>query len=192
MYREMEFTIRGVSPLLMHNGRLANPRDEFAKAIKAITSKRNKTDDDHEEISRLEFLGGMYTDDRGRPCVPGENIEAAFVEAGKKNKLGKQFAAGLICDGLWPVEYDGPKTADAMWKDGRFVDCRKAGIKANSVMRTRPIFREWSLAFTISYLPDQLDPAQILQALEMLCTVTALLDGRPKFGRSEIVQKEAA
>ena len=41
--------------------------NKFAKAMKAITSKRKKTDEDYIELARLEFFGGLYADDQGRP-----------------------------------------------------------------------------------------------------------------------------
>ena len=35
-YKTIDFHVRGVAPLLMHNGQLANPMNRFAKAMKAI------------------------------------------------------------------------------------------------------------------------------------------------------------
>src|SRR5262249_49765792 len=49
----------GGSPLVMHNERLADPLDPFARDIAKVSKKRNKTEADHLEIARLEFLGGM-------------------------------------------------------------------------------------------------------------------------------------
>ena len=88
-YKTIDFHIRGVAPLLMHNGQLANPMNKFAKAMKAVTSKRKKTDEDHIELARLEFLGGLYADDQGRAVLPGEVIEGTIVAGAKKTKKGK-------------------------------------------------------------------------------------------------------
>jgi len=38
-YKTIDFHVRGVAPLLMHNGQIANPVNKFAKAMKAITSQ---------------------------------------------------------------------------------------------------------------------------------------------------------
>jgi hypothetical protein len=59
--------LEGQSPLVMHNERLADPLDEFTRAIGAISKKRNKTEADHMEIGRLEFFGGLYAN----PMIPG-------------------------------------------------------------------------------------------------------------------------
>lgn len=57
MMQELSFRIAGVSPLLMHNGRLVNPADEYARKMKEVSSKRKKTDADYEEMGRLEWFG---------------------------------------------------------------------------------------------------------------------------------------
>ena len=54
-----------------------------------LTSKRKKTLDDHREIGRVEWMGGLYLDEKLRPCLPGEVIEGALVSGAKKFKLGK-------------------------------------------------------------------------------------------------------
>ena len=38
--------LTGTSPLLMHNPRMVDPEFELNREIKAITSKRKKTDED--------------------------------------------------------------------------------------------------------------------------------------------------
>jgi hypothetical protein len=67
----LRFTMRGVSPLLTHSSRLANPLDAVTKEMKRISKKRAKTDADLEYLARLEFLGGLWLQD-GEPCIPGE------------------------------------------------------------------------------------------------------------------------
>lgn len=187
MYESIEFTIQGLSPLLFHNGQLADPLNDFAKRMKEVSGKKKKTDADHIELSRIEFLGGLYTDDKGRPGIPGENIESAMVFAAKKHKLGPQAKAGIISDGFWLVDYDGPKTPDALWEDKRFVDRRGAKVQMSRVNRTRPIFRNWKLTFTLQYLADQLNKKDVVMIVETAGRIIGLGDYRPRFGRFEIV-----
>ena len=75
-------TITGTAPLLMHNGRLANPLDPSTQALKSLTSKRKKTDDDLFDIARAEFLGGLYIDPDVGPYVPGENVSTNVPSTG--------------------------------------------------------------------------------------------------------------
>src|SRR5688572_28760874 len=109
-YETSKFRIRGVVPLVMHNGQLADPLNSYTKELKKVSGKRSKTEADHEQMGKLEWYGSLYLHN-GAPCLPGEVIEAAFIEAAKKGKRGPQAKAGVISDGFWPIEYDGPKTA---------------------------------------------------------------------------------
>jgi hypothetical protein len=184
-FTEIELNIVGVAPTVMHNGQLADPLNRFAKALKAITGKRKKTDDDYEEMARLEFLGGLYVDTNGNPCWPGECIESMFKSAARMSKLGKQVERGLWCNGDWPLAYKGPKDADALWADERFrltVGAKNPG-SGSRIMRTRPIFRDWSLSFVIQFDPECLNESQVREFCETAGKYVGLSDFRPRYGR---------
>jgi len=51
----------------MSSAELINPLSPKTKAIKKITSKRGKTDDDHEQIALLEWEFLMYHDSKIGP-----------------------------------------------------------------------------------------------------------------------------
>ena len=68
---KVRLSIEGTAPLLMHNIRLADPLNPIAKAMKAISSKRKKTDDDLAQLARLEFEGGLYVLPDLGPYLPG-------------------------------------------------------------------------------------------------------------------------
>ena len=186
MYKPLHFAITGMAPLLMHNGQLADPLNDIAKKMKAIAGKRKKTDADFEELAKLEFLGGLYLDDKERPVVPGELIESMLAESAKSQRMGKQFKAGVICDGAWSLLYDGPKNADSLWENKGFRDTRGVRIGQNKVMRTRPVFMKWSLKFTVQFLDDVMNEAQVREILTHAGRLVGIGDYRPKFGRFEV------
>jgi hypothetical protein len=180
---------------------MASPLDPIAKEMKRVHGKRAKTDADHELLAYLEWLGALYTtesgtfqvsgnevqvDGFGAPCWPGECIEAMLVAAAKKNKLGQQFKAGLICDGNWPLIYDGPKDIGALMHNPDFRDMRMVVISRARVMRTRPIFHRWGLKFAVHYLADVLNESQVLDAVQVAGRLIGLSEYRPKFGRFEL------
>ncbi len=68
--KDLKLKFTSVSPLVMHNGELANPFNEFTQKIKKISSKRGKTEADMKEMARLEFHGGLYTTN-GFVIIPG-------------------------------------------------------------------------------------------------------------------------
>ena len=73
-----KYTITGITPLLMHSERLANPFDSLTKELKAISGKRKKTEDDLLAMARIVFIGGLYHDDDAGIHVPGYNILATI------------------------------------------------------------------------------------------------------------------
>lgn len=186
MYETIGFNVRGIAPLLMHNGQLADPLNKWSKALKGVSGKRKKTDADYAELARIEWHGGLYVDEEQRIVIPGENIEAMLISAGKKNRKGEAFKAGLLSDGMWRLSHDGPKDIESLWMDDRFRDTRKVGVNGSSIMRTRPIFRKWSLAFEVQYLPDILNKAEVVEAVQIAGRIIGLCDYTPKFGRFEV------
>lgn len=181
-YQRLTFLITGVSPLIMHCGRLANPLDPIAKQLKRVTGKRMKTDADHEEMARIEFLGSLYLDG-GEPCIPGDVIEAALVEAAKKSKRGKQAKAGLICLGNFPLSYEGPRKPDDLWADARFRKVNSVRIGTKRVMRTRPIFDDWACKISVDFRPGDLNRADVEEMVRVAGDSIGICDWRPKFGR---------
>lgn len=186
MYEAIKVRIKGIVPLLCHNGQLADPLNQYARAMKEITSKRKKTDDDYAELRRLEWYGGLYLDSDRRPIIPGENLEGLLVSGAKKSRLGESAKAGIIVDDAPVIKHDGPKDLDKLYECGNFIDTRKAGVKGNSVMRTRPIFRAWELEFAISFLPDVLNKSDVIKALEDGLRLCGLGDFTPRYGRGMI------
>jgi hypothetical protein len=186
MYQTIDFSIRGMAPLLVHNGQLADPLNPIAIRMREISGKRKKTDTDHIELGRLEFLGGLYLDD-GKPCIPGINIEAMLTDAGRKLRMGDAIKAGVISDGNWPIIFDGPKDPDKMWEAGKFHDRR--GVKLNgkvTVIRTRPIFNSWALKFSVSFLPDVINKKQVVDLVSLAGQRVGLGDFVPRYGRFEM------
>jgi hypothetical protein len=89
--KTMKVRIDGKVPLLMHNNQSANPLNMYARATKVFTLKKKKTDQDHMDISRIEWEAGLYFDDDGNVTIPGECIEAMLRNAARKTKNGKSI-----------------------------------------------------------------------------------------------------
>jgi hypothetical protein len=179
--------IRGLTPLLMHNGQLADPVCEAAQLLSRLSSKRKKTLDDHKELSKAEWYGSLYVDDKGAPCLPGEVLEAALCEGARKYKLGKVAKGGIIVADNAPLIYDGPKTADGLWKAGGHV--KRAGVRVQQarVIRTRPIFPQWECEFTATWDPSLVKDEDQLMEIAHAAGMSGVGDWRPKFGRFEVI-----
>lgn len=194
-YQQVRCRIRGLCPQLRNNGRKANPLDEYARAIKAILSTRKRgavlAEDQAMEVMRLEFMGALYVDDAGRPCWPGENLESMLLSAAKKQRRGDDCKIGILVDGDWPVIYEGPKTAEALWKKPEFRKVCMARNKGVPVQKCRPVFNQWELEFTVAFDPEVLDATVIAQWLDIAGQRVGLSDWRPKFGRFEVLWVKA-
>lgn len=187
----LRFQIVGLQPMLLHNGQLANPLNPFSKAIKAVTSKRKKSDEDFEEVSRLEFLGGLYYDDEIGVFIPAVNIDASIRDGAKILKRGKDIQRGSqVIGDKWKLGYEGPKKAEDLQRDQRFVDIRGVGVNTSRVQRTRPIFNSWHLSFVVSYDEGVFNADDYKSCVEVTGRLTGMCDGRPRWGKFQIEKVE--
>lgn len=166
--------LRGKTPLLMHNPRLADPLDHYTKALAQITSRRNRTDEDIEEMRRLEFQGGLHFDEEMGPFIPPLNLRGLLVECGRTARKGPAMERGVtILDFQGsPVEYDGPRDREGLWQDASFRSVLPAKVPSTKamVMRVRPQFRSWAVTFDLMLNTSQLG----LSAFRELVTSEAI------------------
>lgn len=186
MFKEVSLRIQGVTPLVQHNGQLADPLNEIAKRMKKVSGKKAKTDADFEEMARLEFYGSLYVSD-GKVCIPGEVIEAALIGAARKSKKGQQAQYGLICNGVCDLDFpDKDKTPDELWQCGKYRFTRPVRVQRNRVMRTRAKFDDWGSTLLIKYDDGAFNEAEIKDLVKVAGSVVGLCDWRPKFGLFEV------
>lgn len=177
-------TCRGTTPLLMHNARLSNPLDEVAKAMKRVSAKRVKTEDDHEELARLEHLGGLYFDADLGPYLPGQNFERCLVDAARITKAGKKIERGVfVTSDVNPLAYDGPRDVDGLWKDENFRHAASVKVQTSRVTRTRPQFRTWAVEAEGEFDPAVISLDEIREIADTAGRMIGLGDWRPRFGR---------
>lgn len=183
---EFMIEITGVSPLLVHSARLSDPLDPATKAMAKVSGKRQKTDDDHAELGKLEHAGSLYFDEREGPFVPGQNIEACLFRAASKTKLMSALkTALLIPEMVNPLIYRGPRTIDGLWADKAFVHRASVKVGTSRVIRTRPVFASWALTVAGSLDTEVVDPDQFAQIVETAGRLIGLGDWRPRYGRFE-------
>jgi hypothetical protein len=167
----------------MHNIRLADPLNEFARELKSITSKRKKTDEDHADMARVEFMGGIYWTEQLGPYLPAENILRTIQDGAKLSKQGKSVERGLIVLDDAPLLYAGPRDREGLFADARFVDRRPVSIGQAKTVRTRPCFREWVAEVEAEVLTEVLDLDILARVTEDAGRYTGVGDYRPRFGR---------
>lgn len=172
----------GVSPLLMRNGRLADPLDPHAIQLAAITGKRMKTNADHEKIAEIEWYGSLWLHKK-KPCLPSEVIEAVFVNGAKFKKKGPAARSGLLVEAPAMLEFDGPSDLGEMWDDPSFR--KRAGVRVRDArtMRTRPRFPKWSAEVKASFLTTVLNRDEVIDFFRIAGALVGVGDWRPKYGK---------
>lgn len=180
--RTLSYHLSSTSPLLLHNGQLVDPLNKWSKAMKSISSKRKKTDADLEELARLEFLGSLYLTANG-PAIPVNNVMAMVIAAAKKHREGDLAKTGVIVDDHAVLEYDGPRTPDDMWKDERFRDSRPVRVGQARVIRTRPVFENWSTTITLTIDDEIVNPSRVDDWMNTAGRIVGFCELRPIMGR---------
>lgn len=174
----------GTHALLMHNARLSNPLDTVAKAMKKVTSKRIKTDEDHEELARLEHAGSLYINEALGPYIPGQNFERALVDAARITKSGKKIERGVFVESdVNALIYSGPRDIDGLWKDENFRHAASVKIGTSRVTRTRPQFRQWEVVTEGVYDPAVINLTELQEIATTAGAMIGIGDWRPRFGR---------
>lgn len=185
--------IVGTSPLMMHNGRLVNPLDDIVKEMRKITSKTKKTEEDHDQLARLEFIGGLYYDSKIGPYIPANCIWATVRSGARLQKKGPAVERGLIVvDNMNQLEYVGTRKATEMY-DAGFADIRNAKPPGASgqVMRCRPKFDPpWSVRFTLMFDAAQMDAEELRHWIEQAGFLLGICDGRKGLGMGRFTVEE--
>lgn len=189
---DFTITITGTHTLLMHNAQLSDPLNPFTKRLAEVTSKRKKTDEDHVEIARREWDGGLYYDVDAGPYIPGQNVERALLDSARMNRLGKSIERGVfITTDVIPLEYPGPRDIRELREDASFRHMASVKVGMSRTMRCRPMFREWSLTAE-GYLDEtQIELDELRQIAQRAGKLIGLGDWRPRFGRFEAQVEQA-
>jgi len=181
---KVSIKLQGTRPLIMHSERLANPLDTVVKEIRTFSKKRNKTDDDHEMIAKLEFLGGMYWDVDAGPFIPGDNIWRCLYNAAKRQKLGERVKEAVLIDtDVNPLAYKGPRDQDGLWKSESFRYIKSVRVQMARTMRCRAIFQNWATSADIVLDSTVLDFNDLVRIAEDAGNYVGLCERRPRFGR---------
>lgn len=185
MKQTAKYQLTGVAPLMMHSGQLSDPLNVWAKAIKKITDKKKRTEADHEEKGRLEWMGSLYLYN-GAPCIPREAIKATLLRAGFTLKKGPKVKPGIVCEDHAILEYEGPSEPQALYEDGRFTHRTTKPQGKVRVVRTRPIFFPWSTQVSIAFNDEMLNPEEVTELMAIAGHTIGFLEERPEYGRFNV------
>lgn len=184
--------VTNTHPLIMHSPQGVDPTHPLVIQLKALTSKRKKTESDVAQIDWLSYQLALYWSAETAVYVPDVAVLGCIREGAKVNRRGRDIESGVdITETEIPLIYDGPRDPEALYA-ARFVDRRSCGLQQNRVMRVRPRFNTWALNFRLVIDDDLINPSDVHQALTIGGLRKGLLDYRPRFGRFEIASWKAS
>ena len=166
--QSIKFRMEGTCPLMLNNPQTVNPMNHYSKALKELTSKRSKTDEDQNEIFHIKFLASCYYTDKGQYIIPANMIAKSFEAAAKENKLGAKFQRSVFVlnDALLKFPENGC-TPEELWQNhtDKYVDIRPVGVQKSKIVTARMIVPEWSLEGELSFDETQLNKSEIWLAM---------------------------
>ncbi len=190
--------IRGIRPLIMHNGAAGLDARSPANVEKAeIARKRgsNRTESDEARLRELDCLTSLYLDADGGPTVPEGMLRAAIETGARKLKQGPQVREGMLVEKVEEFSYDRSMgaTAEALAKTAQFTT--GVVVQRSRVLRTRAKFDEWGVAFVVEADDELVDQSQLEAWLDIAGRRIGLGDWRPEksgvYGRFETESIEA-
>lgn len=196
-------TASGGTALIMHNERLADPLDTFTRALGEVSKKRNKTIEDHLEIGRREFLGGLYTTPISgpgtlemnsdgsvtngvphTPCLPAWNVIRCLQDGATRQKRGKDVQRGITpLTEHATLIYEGPDDPEDLWRSGSFSLRKTVGVQRSRTVRTRPVFVDWQSELTVEVDLAIFDIDTLEKAWRDAGLYAGIGDMRPVYGK---------
>ncbi len=186
-WQVLRYQLTSDCPMLMHAATTVDPLHPLAKELKRVSGKKAKTDADHEMMARIEFMAGLYMGKDG-PIIPAANIDAMLIRAAAKVKEGTIAKTAIYCKASAPMQYDGPRDADALWACEQFRHRCRCKVGMASVMRTRPVFNEWSAVVELAVETSTVNPSQVDAWFAIAGQQVGLGDWRPQHGRFSVVR----
>ena len=190
-----QFTLTGVSPILMHNGAAGiDTRSPLSREIAALTAKRagNRTDVDNLRLQELECRRSLYLDDDGKPTLPEAALRAMIEAGARKLKKGSLVREGLLVEAVlfgYDVRRYG-KTLKKLAKTTQFTV--PVVVYGKRIARTRARFDcPWSVVGVADVDEELVDLAQLTAWLALGGRRVGLGDWRPEkqggiFGRFDV------
>lgn len=176
---KIQISLEGTSPLLMHNPQMVDPEFDLNVKIKELTAKRKKTTEDLRAIEKLEWHGGLYSEN-GLVTQPTSKVRKCLINTAKISKMGKTVERALAFNSLnVPLVYDGPKDIDKLFADKRFTSRLSVRIGNKRIMRVRPAFATWKLIVDGIFIDDAgLNMNELVNIVEMSGLVEGIGDNR--------------
>jgi len=171
----LEFTLAGVSPLVMHNGAAGlDTRSSLHRELATIPAKRggNRTEVDDKRLRQLECQRSLYLGDDGKPTLPEAALRAVIEAGARKTKQGPLVREGLMIESV-AFGYDVKRYGEDLEKlrtTAQFVV--PVVVSRQRILRTRAKFDcPWSVAGIADVKSSPAQVTELREKIEQLVEV---------------------
>lgn len=194
---EYQCTIEGVAPLIMHSCAGMDEDNPFAKEKAEIIRKKgsNQTSADKVRLKEIDTALGLWINENGEVEIPTLVVRAMLENGAMKVRQGPLVREGIIVTKT-AFHYDKAlgKTPDELAKNKEVQFTVPVVIGKNRILRSRAIFKQWKLEFTVDAEDDIVDISQLQQWLEIAGRRVGIGDWRPAkagyYGRFKLTSLE--
>lgn len=183
--------IVGDHPLLMANPQCVDRFNPFTREIARINAKKTRrTDEDYHNLADLETRSKIHWDETLGVYVPTTWIMAALCKnAFTLKKISKDKIRGSVFPTSPKVAlvYSGQgkvKTIDDVVGNPMFRYSMNVKQGQVRIMKSMPIFKDWSFQADMEFENTQVDPADLKAIIEYSAKYGGFGDFRPTFGRA--------
>ena len=197
---QYEARIKGVSPIIMHNGTAGLDTRSPAKIeITELTRIKatNRPIADVERVALLETQVSLWLDPDGKPEIPQAAIRACIEQAARKLKQGPQVREGLLVLST-SFEYDTDHYGTTLAKLGEAAQFTvPVVVQRQRINRTRAKFDlPWACVFKVDVDDELVDKDHLATWLDIGGRRIGLGDWRPAksglYGRFSTVSVKVA
>lgn len=182
--KKLTFKVEGTQPLMLNNAQVVNPFNKYTVALKPLTAKKKKTEEDMEQIYKLQFESSLYIKN-GVYIIPADHFWKSVCTAAKEQKLGKKFEQSFqIYDDCVLNFPEKDMTPAELFAEKSHVDIRDGVIMGRSrVPVCRAIFPKWSTLVEAWYDETQIDEKDIVMIFEIAGLRYGVGTYRQRFGK---------
>lgn len=200
-FRRFELTLKGTRPLICSNPCSVDPLGPHAQAISYYT-KLKKNRNEH-ALRRLHWLFSGYWGSEGtfaygpeldgdsafegysNPMLPAQNLQRCLRDGATAWKLGKDVNRAIVVENDADLTYDGPRDANTMIADPRFMSVART---ARGTMAVRVKLPEWKATYRLLVNDEILDPVSLAKIIDRAGIAEGLGTWRPFHGRFAVTQ----
>lgn len=210
MIRRFNIAVEGVSPLLLSNNLCSDPLSQAAKDKKFFTKKSKKADEDHMNLRLIDWVYSGYWSIPGEVKIddventvsfdgfasltlPSQNFARCLKNGATAFRLGKETTRALIVENEPLIDYDGPKQAEEMVSDSRFILTAPVVRMKTTNWITRLILPQWKVDYQVTIDDERISVDDLGRIVQAAGRFEGLGTWRPRYGRfvSEITELEA-